>query len=157
MHWSTLLVLSAGLAAPQTDVSSLRFSSYTQAYQAAGETHKPMLVVINPADQPTITLEQLQTNPAIGPLLDHYVVAVVDAGTEHGQEVHRRFQSPMLPFAAVIDERQQKQVFRSPTATTVQDLEPIVAQYKDGAPVTRVTLKLIPNDCPNCRRNLYNF
>ncbi|MFV0442091.1 MAG: hypothetical protein ACK5Q5_00820 [Planctomycetaceae bacterium] len=158
MHWSTLLVLSAGLAAPQANVAPLQFSSYTQAYHAAGANHKPMLVVINPVDQPAITVEQLQSNPAIGPLLDHYVVAVVDAGTEHGQEVHRRFQSPTLPFAAVIDERQQKQVFRSTAATSLQELEPIVTQYKDGVPETRVSLKVAPfGDCPNCRRNLYSF
>lgn len=161
MHWSTLLVLSAGLAAPQAGPAPLQFSSYTQAYHAAGENHKPMLVIINPAAGEeaagAITLEQLQADPAIGPLLANYVVAVVDAGSEHGQEVHRRFKSPALPFAAVIDERQEKQVYRSEAAADVAGLQGIVAKYKDGVPVTQVTLKVVPFDCPNCRRNLMNF
>jgi hypothetical protein len=160
MHWSTLLVLSAGLAAPQSTATPLQFSSYTQAWHAAGENHKPMLVVINPAASENvsgITLEQLQADPAIAPLLPNYVVAVVDAGSEHGQEVQRRFNPQTLPFAAVIDERQDKQVYRSEAAATLAGLQPVVAQYKDGVPVQQVTLKLVPFDCPNCRRNLMNF
>ncbi len=163
MHWSTLVVLSAALAAPQSSLTPLQFSSYTQAYHAAVDIHKPMLVIINPAPvagvaAPAVTLEQLQADAAIGPVLDSYVVAIVDAGTEHGQEVHRRFDSPTLPFAAVIDERQDKQVYRSPAPVSVTSLQTVVPQYKDGVPAVRVTLKLQPyGDCPNCRKQWMNF
>ena len=163
MHWSSLLVLSAALAAPQTDVAPGQFDSYTKAYHAAVDVHKPMLVVINPsietvADVELITLEGLQADPTVGPLLDKYVVAIVDAGSEHGREVHRRFDSPTLPFAAVIDERQQKQVYRSDEACCVADLQCVVEQYADGVPVQQVTAKVqVPGDCPNCRRSWSNF
>ena len=163
MHWSTLLVLSAGLAAPQSAESLLHFDSYTLAYHAAGDNHKPMLVIINPAangqeSQSGISLSQLQADSTIGPLLENYVVAVVDAGTEHGQEVYRRFNSPTLPFAAVIDERQEKQVYRSEASPSIATLQGVVEKYKDGVPVSQITLKLQPfGDCPNCRKNLLNF
>lgn len=163
MSWSALLVLSAGLAAPQETVSTPHFASYTQAYRAAGEAHKPMLVIINPslgqvsAAEP-VTLEQMQADPKIGPVLDHYVVAIVDAGSEHGQEVHRRFGSAALPFAAVIDERREKQVYRSAQPVSVSTLQPVVLQFKDGAPVQHVTLRIAPpGDCPNCRRQWMGF
>lgn len=161
MHWSTFIVLSAGLAAPQATLTPLQFNSYTKAYHAAVDIHKPMLVIINPAaaeNATAVTLEQLQADATIGPVLDSYVVAIVDASSEHGQEVHRRFESPALPFAAVIDERQDKQVYRSAAPVSVSNLQTVVPQYKDGVPVTNVTLRLQPpNDCPNCRRQWMNF
>jgi hypothetical protein len=163
MNWSALLVLSAGIAAPQETVTSPHFASYTQAYQAAGEAHKPMLVIINPAVEAVstgepVTLAQLQADPTIAPVLSHFVVAIVDAGTDHGQEVHRRFGSAALPFAAVIDERREKQIYRSAEPVSVADLQSVIPQYKDGAPVTHMTLRLTPpNDCPNCRKKWMNF
>lgn len=163
MHWSTVLVLTAGLAAPQANVTSLQFDSYTKAYHAVSDSHKPMLMILNPSVEQVstaspITLEQLQADPNVGPLLDRYVVAVVDTGTEHGREVYRRFNSPVLPFAAVIDERLEKQVYRTDEPASLADVQAAVAKYKDGVPVTRVTLKPQPfGDCPNCRRNWSNF
>ncbi|MCA9052789.1 MAG: hypothetical protein KDA75_03085 [Planctomycetaceae bacterium] len=162
MHWSTLLVLSASVAAPQLTVGPIQFDSYTKAYHAAADVHKPMLVIINPGTEEVsstepITLANLQADAAVGPLLDKYVVAIVDAGTEHGREVHKRFQSPSLPFAAVIDERQEKQLYRSDAPCCVADLQCVVEEYSEGTPVQRVTLKQPPADCPLCRKRWANF
>jgi hypothetical protein len=161
MHWSTLILLTAGLAAPQAVVETLQFDSYTQAYRAAGAVHKPMLVILNPSPgqvstAETITREQLLADERIAPLLDHYVVAVVDTGTDVGQEVHRRFGTPALPFVAVIDENQKKQVYRSTTTPTLDTVATIVAKYKTGAATSNLQAGAF-GDCPNCRRNWSNF
>lgn len=161
MHWSTLILLTAGLAAPQTTVETLQFDSYTQAYQAAGAVHKPMLVILNPSPgqvskTQSITREQLQADERIAPLLDHYVVAVVDTGTDVGREVHRRFGSPALPFVAVIDENQKKQLYRSTTTPTLESIATIVAKFKTGASAGNLQAGAF-GDCPNCRRNWSNF
>ncbi len=164
MHWSTLILLTAGLAAPEAVVEPLQFDSYTQAYRAAGTVHKPMLVILNPSvaqvsatqTLQTITREQLQADERIAPLLDHYVVAVVDTGTEVGQEVHRRFGAPALPFVAVIDEYQKKQVYRSTTTPTLDTVATIVAKYKTGASTSNLQAGAF-GDCPNCRKNWSNF
>lgn len=159
MHWSAFVLLTAGLTAPQLALESpAEFDSYTRAYRAVGEVHKPMLLILNPpvsevSTAEPITVEQLRADEKIGPLLDKYVVAVVDTGTEHGKEVHRRFGSVQLPYVAVIDEKLQKQVYRSTTPPTVVSLRTVVARYKAGVPATM----LPPSNCPACQRNWMNF
>jgi hypothetical protein len=50
MHWSALLIVTAGLNAPQTGALPQSYESYTKAYHAAQSATRPMLVVINPGD-----------------------------------------------------------------------------------------------------------
>jgi hypothetical protein len=157
-----MLLLTAGLAAPQAGVPELQFDSYTKAYQAAGEAHKPMLVVLNPpaeevAAGAALTIEDLRADKEIAPLLDKYVVAVVDTGTEHGQAVHKVFGEKQLPYVAVIDERQEKQVFTTSTAISHAELLKVLAKYKNGVPkVAPVAARIqAPGYCPNCVKNRY--
>lgn len=161
MHWSTLILLSAGLAAPQATVETLQFDSYTRAYHAAGSVHKPLLVILNPpvtqvSTAEPITLDQLRADARINPLLDNYVVAVVDTGSDIGQEVHRRFGSVSLPFVAVIDERQEKQVYRSTQPPTIDTVVTVVEKYKAGASTVNLQAGAFSN-CPNCRKKWASF
>lgn len=162
MHWSAMLLLSAGLSVPQASVGELQFDSYAKAYQAAGETHKPMLIVLNPpvtevAQGAALTLADLRADKDIGPLLDKYVVAVVDTGTAHGKAVHKAFGEKQLPYIAVTDERQEKQLFTTSSAISADELQKVLVKYQNGAPKAAPITSQIqaPGYCPNCVKNHY--
>ena len=163
MNWSTLMLLSAGLAASQGATQSMQFESYTKAYHTASESHKPMFVVLNPpagevAVKETVSIDSLRADPKIGPLLDGYVVAIVDTGTEHGQLVHKAFGEKPLPYMAVIDEQQDKQVFTTSEQLSNDKLQTVLAKYKDGAKAASLADQIrLENDCPLCRRNQTSF
>ena len=177
MNWSAMILLTAGLAAPQTVPQeaqlqgvpqtarlqgvpqTAQFESYTKAYHTASESHKPMFVVLNPtAGEEAISIDALRADPKISSLLDAYVVAVVDTGTEHGKRVHAAFGSKPLPYVAVIDEEQEKQVYRTSTQVSHENLQTVLAKYKSGAKAASLADQIrLQNDCPLCRRNQTSF
>ena len=130
MYLSVSLIVMATLGANDAQTT---YDSYTKAYWAANEVHRPMLVILNPsgeqaAQSAPISLEQLQQDENTRTALENYVVAVIDTGTAHGQVVHDLFGSPQLPRVVVIDERQDE-VF----GVLVADAEGVVAQLVAGA------------------------
>ncbi len=164
MNWSVLLLMTAGLTAPQTTVERQQFDSYTEAYRVAGDVHKPMLVILNPANQEEgkgkpIDLEELKSDKQIAPLLEKYVVAVVDCGSDHGKKVHEVFGNKELPYVAVIDEKQDKQVFQKSSAITRAELAKVLSKYQNGAKAADLAARIqAPADCPWCqKRPVYGF
>lgn len=154
-------------AAPQ----SPKFESYTKAYQQAGQVSKPMLVILNDGQdsEARINVESMKLDGA----LDGYVVAEIDTTTAHGQEVHKLFKSPSLPHVVVIDDKQQKQLYKTSRVVTSEELANVLETYRNGAPKTVTAAKPIisesaffpetgirsyqsiapPADCPSCQRN----
>ena len=83
--------VAATNTAPPTEaqVAPSSYDSYTQAYRAAKQAKKPMLVILNPAKGAKvslISLEDVQKTRVRRDLLQNYVVAVIDTSTPHGQE-----------------------------------------------------------------------
>jgi hypothetical protein len=171
MNWSALFLLTAGLNAPAPEISvpditlpeiaapAQIFDSYTQAYQAAGSVHKPMLVVLNPpvehvAHSEPISIDALRQDSRIAPLLEKYVVAVVDTGTEHGKKVHEVFGAKPLPYISVIDANQKKQIFHASHEVTLPQLQKVLATYQNGPNSTQA--REIAS-CPLCRKNRFGF
>ena len=120
MMFPTAFLLAAGLSLGGTNAESgtLKFDSYTRAYHAAADAHRPMLVVLNPsADQVStgtmIDVDALRQDGDLAGLLGDYVVAEIDTGTEHGRKVHEVFGSKALPRIVVIDADQKWQVYRT--------------------------------------------
>lgn len=177
MHWSALLLLTAGLTAPAPEptlpditlpeiaVPAQIFESYAEAYQTAGSVHKPMLVVLNPPVSPistvshvshseSITVEALRQDERIAPLLEKYVVAVVDTGTAHGKKVHAAFGAKRLPYISVIDSSQKKQIFQASHDVTIPQLQKVLATYQNG-PNSQQAREIA--SCPLCRKNRFGF
>lgn len=164
MHWTVTLIMVTALGAGTAEETQ-EFDSYTTAYQAANAQHRPMLVILNlPGDEAeALPLEQLKQGQASRDLLDDYVVAVIDTGSEHGRKVHELFGKPALPRTVVIDERQEKQVFRTSNRLRPATLTAVLQQYRHGIPKT-VTAGRPAGDgslnsfqqgvgsCPNCRK-----
>ncbi len=164
MYLHSLIVLSLGaaLAGLDTDTDSpLQFDSYTQAWHAAAEAHRPMLVILNPATEQVsasepISVEKLRDKEEFARLLDSYVIAEIDTGTEHGHKVHELFGSKPLPRVIVIDKQQKTQVFRTSGHLPDAELKKVLERYQQGTTVsTDVNWSQpfqSPGYCPNCQR-----
>jgi hypothetical protein len=168
MHWSVTLVFVAALGANAPQATTEQFDSYSKAYSAASESHRPMLVILTDgnAEQGT-SLEALQQNETSREVLGDYVVAVIDTRTEQGKKAHELFGTPTLPRTVVIDERQEKQIFRTSDTLRPETLSAVLQQYRDGAPTTVIANRPIAQpavqgslnyyqggvgNCPNCRK-----
>ncbi len=157
MYWSVSLIVMASLSAPDAQTT---YGSYTKAYRAANAVHRPLLVVINPAGenvsrQDVITAESLQQDERTRAILNGYVVAIIDTGTEHGKTVHSLFGNPELPRIVVIDERQEKQVFQSSEPLEPAKLARVLKRYRTNAvvpPAGSFDALRQDLDCPSCRK-----
>ena len=166
MHWTAMIALALAGSFPTTDVAykaegTSAFASYTDAWHAAHDAERPMLVILNPgaeSGKPTITEEELRADASIDPLLSNYVVAVIDTTTEHGKKVHELFGSAPLPRVVVIDKEQKKQIFRASGNVSSDRLVKVLEEHKDGEiaqPVIRWA-QPVNSNCPNCQRR-YTF
>jgi len=165
MHWSALILVTAGLAAGTTN-DTVEFASYGDAWHKAAEVKRPMLVILNPSQSQVatgeqITIDTLRQDEQISQLLDKYVVSIVDTGTEEGKKVHAVFGNKPLPYVAVIDENQKKQVFQKSEEVTTSEILTVLTKYQDGAvKVQQAELSLQinpPGYCPNCQKNQQYF
>mgnify|MGYP002622610746 CR=1 FL=1 len=154
------LLMSAALGADAGSDADT-FNSYTVAYKAAADVKRPMLVVLNPpadevSTQKSISVDDLRQDTEIDTLLENYVVAEIDTGTEHGKKVHELFGSKPLPRVVVIDSDQKLQIFRTSNRLDDTEIKDVLEKYQDGK---RISTSLdwtrrynIPGDCPNCRK-----
>lgn len=169
MHWSALF-LAAVIGTPTeaetvSRSSDTQFDNYTQAWHAAKGRQRPMLVVLNPPSEdslaPAINGKKLSSDEQLGSLLDSYVLAVIDTGTEHGQQVNELFGSKPLPRIVVIDKEQKTQVFGTSERISEQQLAEVLEHYRSGetTPVKfewarSVLPQAAPSNCPSCQQGL---
>jgi len=161
MSWSALLLaMVAGPTdvAPVAHVSPAAFSSYTQAWDAAHDAERPLLVILNPADaQKGISQDALLAEQKLQPVLGDYVVAVIDTTTDHGKQVHELFGSTELPRIVVIDKEQKKQIYRATGKLPTDRLVEVLDEHKTGVAVAKpkVTMPAVNNGgCTSCQRRL---
>jgi hypothetical protein len=112
-----------------------------------------MLVVINPgADDSSrpISYESLRADPMIAPLLDKYVVAIVDGTSDHGLKVHEIFGNQTLPYVSIVDETQKHQLYKVSGSVAPEQLRTVLDLYQDGAPP--VTISVAKPYCARCQR-----
>jgi hypothetical protein len=141
-------------AAPPTEaqVAPSSYDSYTQAYRAAKQAKKPMLVILNPArgaKVSMISLEDVQKTRIRRELLQNYVVAVIDTSTPHGQKVQALFGSPQLPHVAIIDNAQAFQVYQTSETLYGQMWDQVLTAFQKAEPATRMPVQ---NSCPYCQQ-----
>jgi len=136
MNLGISLLLLAGIMAPEK-FEETHFDNYGDAYRAAKELGRPLLVILNPSndtvtDTQPIAIEAVRKTKKRRELLDGYVVAVVDTGTAHGQQTHRLFKSPTLPRVVVIDKQQKVQIFQTSEKLYGQLWTTILETYQKG-------------------------
>jgi hypothetical protein len=133
---ATLLLAVAGLS-PTEAARPLQFDDYGSAYRAATKSGRPLLVILNPADESgktPISLENVQRTRQRRQLLNDYVVCTVDTSTEAGQKTHQLFGSKQLPRVVVIDKRQKYQIFQTSESLYGQRWTEILETYRKGEP-----------------------
>ena len=165
MNWSAIIVLTAGIAAG-TGGDIATFDSYAAGWQKAAEVNRPMLVILNPTvEQVSVTqavsLDSLTQDTEVASLLEKYVVVVVDTGTADGQKVLEAFGNKPLPYVAVIDEDQKKQVFQQSEHISISDVKNALTKYQDGAAAVATEQVIYqinpPGYCPSCQKNNPSF
>ena len=159
-----VLVLGGLLGGMNTDATGETFESYTKAYRTAAEVKRPMLVILNPpAEQVAagnaVSIQELREDAEIDKLLENYVVAEIDTGTEHGKKVHELFGNKPLPRVVVIDNDQKLQIYRTSDRLGTAKIKDVLETYQDGETTAAVSSSLNwtrpyvnPGYCPNCRR-----
>ena len=167
MHWSTMLLVACAIGdgdlTQWTRTSTGMFESYTQAWHAAHEAERPMLVILNPAADESgdpIAVEDLKADERVSKLLDDCVVAVIDTGTDHGKKVHELFDNSPLPRVVVIDKEQKWQLYRTSGTVSNSRLAGALQQARDGETAAPTTVRQVewarsytaPSSCPNCQR-----
>ena len=133
---ASVLLAVAGLV-PAEAARPLQFDDYGSAYRAATKTGRPLLVILNPADESgktPISLEDVQRTRQRRQLLDDYVVCTVDTSSEAGRKTHQLFGSKQLPRVVVIDKQQKYQIFQTSESLYGQRWTEILETYRKGEP-----------------------
>jgi ABC-type amino acid transport substrate-binding protein len=150
---SDKLVAAVNNTSPtEAQVAPSSYDNYTQAYRAAKQAKKPMLVILNPAKGAKvalISLEDVQKTRVRRDLLQNYVVAVIDTSTSHGKKVQALFGSPQLPHVAIIDNEQAFQVYQTSETLYGQMWDTILTSFQNAQPATRMPVQ---NSCPYCQQ-----
>jgi hypothetical protein len=128
-----ILALWAAFSGPADDAAV--YADYKQAYLAGKESHRPVLVIINPgtdSDESHVEIDALRRAAHRRELLGDYVVAVIDASTPEGEKVHKLFGSPPLPRVSVIDKQQKWQIYRTSKSLSAEDWNLVLEKYRTG-------------------------
>jgi ABC-type amino acid transport substrate-binding protein len=131
------------------------YDNYTQAYHAAQQTKRPMLVILNPGKNSKtslISLEDVKKTHERRELLQNYVVAVVDTTTPHGKKVYALFGSPQLPRVSIIDNQQAMQVYQTSDSLYGQMWDQILTSFVNVSPAAPVQMQA-PGYCPYCQQH----
>lgn len=106
------LVLSTALGAEPAQ--SNWEANYGVALNAARETKKPLLIVIEDSKQPKSRIEQVRFNKASlqDELLSPFTLCRVDVSTEYGKKVAAAFETSEFPFTAITNRGATKIVYK---------------------------------------------
>lgn len=131
-----LLVVGSLLGAPgdaSEAVLPAATDSYTRAYnQAEGRS---MLVVLNPSADAGVDTQTLRQDDRVAAALDGFVVAEIDASSQHGQQVRELFGNPALPHVVVISP-ERKQIYKTSGYVTADQLLSAIGEPSQPVTVT---------------------
>jgi hypothetical protein len=128
-----ILALWAAFGGPADEATV--YANYKEAYLAGKESHRPVLVIINPgtdSNDTQVEFASLRRSAHRRELLGDYVVAVIDASTPEGEKVHKLFGSPPLPRVSVIDNEQKWQIYRTSKSLSAEDWNLLLEKYRSG-------------------------
>jgi hypothetical protein len=131
------------------------FTNYTEAYREAQRGKKPLLVILNPAEEATaVKVDDVRKTQQRRELLEKFVVVVIDTSTPHGETINKLFDQKSLPHVSVIDRDQQWQVFRTSKKLQGEDWNRVLETFQNGESTARLNLDVQPF-CPTCQMYQY--
>jgi hypothetical protein len=153
---STLLaqVAFAADAAPQWN------SKYGEAYYAGKKAQRPVLIVIDkPADAAAIkpvAYVNKDVSAEEAALLANFELCHVDASTEYGQDVAKRFGATKFPYVAITDSKVEVLRVQHTGEMSQPQWVATLAKYSKAEKVENTTnFSMWENSgsyCPSCRR-----
>lgn len=138
MSWSIYSFILLGIPS----VNSIpqygeHFQNYHRGLQAAKETSKPLIVIMNPGAQwneESVSIVSLRKTRERRGLLKDYVVVIIDTTTPHGRIVHDAYGKPKLPHVAILGKQQRYLIFTTSNQLYGQRWTEILTTYRKGAP-----------------------
>jgi hypothetical protein len=148
MYLAFGLLLLAGNAASEAGALN-HYDDYGEAYRAAQQSGRPLLVILNPAadsstEVRTVSIEAVRKTKQCRESLNNYVVAVIDTGTEYGMATYEVFKSPQLPRIVVIDKQQKFQIFRTSNQLQTEGWASMLSTYRNGERQVRPASQSLP-------------
>lgn len=126
----------AAVANPPT-----HFTNYAAAYREAQRAKKPLLVILNPAEESSaVKVDDVRKTQQRRNLLQKFVVVVIDTSTDHGETVNKLFNEKSLPHVSVIDRDQQWQLFRTSKKLQGDDWNRVLETFQNGEQTARLNL-----------------
>ena len=117
------------------------FTNYAAAYREAQQAKKPLLVILNPAEESSaVKVEEVRNTQQRRDLLQKFVVVVIDTSTDHGETVNKLFNEKSLPHVSVIDRDQQWQLFRTSKKLQGEDWNRVLETFQNGEQTARLNL-----------------
>ena len=135
---------SVGIQAQQVAAAAnqpTHFTYYAAAYREAQQAKKPLLVILNPAEESSaVKVEEVRNTQQRRDLLQKFVVVVIDTSTDHGETVNKLFNEKSLPHVSVIDRDQQWQLFRTSKKLQGEDWNRVLETFQNGEQTARLNL-----------------
>ena len=117
------------------------FTNYAAAYREAQQAKKPLLVILNPAEESSaVKVAEVRNTQQRRDLLQKFVVVVIDTSTDHGETVNKLFNEKSLPHVSVIDRDQQWQLFRTSKKLQGEDWNRVLETFQNGEQTARLNL-----------------
>ena len=126
-----LLLVSTGQVPGATDWQNWH-SDYGLALSTAKLQRKPLLVVLNGADDSGATIEpvSLTRSSAASELLRHYTLCRVDVTTPYGRRVAAAFRAESFPHTVIIDHTGRWTLFKRTGRLNSTDWSATLARYQ---------------------------
>lgn len=151
---ATLLAQAAiaGAASPEWN------SKYGAAYSAGKKAQRPVLIVI---DKPAAAVKPVayvnkEVTAEEAALLANFELCHVDASTEYGQDVAKRFGAPSFPYVAITDSKVEFLRLQHTGEMPQQQWIATLAKYSKAEKVEHtMNFEMWESSgsyCPSCRR-----
>lgn len=129
--WCVVAVLSSVTA---TSTGSLEWSDhYANAKQGAAQEQRPLLVVLENANEPSGTLsEQLTSDDGAVELMKQYKLCRMDVNSEYGKRVAAAFGAKQFPFTAITDKSAHFVTYRKEGTMTADQWAQALESHRQG-------------------------
>jgi len=160
------LVLATAIST--TNSPALWQADYGKALAATRSDDRPLLVVMDVADDPEQSAmpEQLAKDKEQSELLDSYQLCHVDVSTDYGKKVAEVFHATSFPHTAIIDKTGSVILCRKTGQLSDDQWQETLAKYQDGDRTGQThrtsyyrgesldggTGIVNPGYCPSCQR-----
>jgi len=136
------LAVSSGL--PVNSPSSANWmSDYREAYKAAKENDRQLLVVLENPSDPEFQPARFSKQESVDESLEPYELCRVDVSTSYGKKVANAFRATEFPYTAITDKGASNVVYRHSGKVSDDEWKTTLVTYKNAVLVSKKTNQYI--------------